>query len=405
MAIFFTLEAIELKVKKQEAVAFEPFEIVVEAQGREVEFDRVERIGGYEVAQSNYVKNTLIINNQISYESRLVLSIYPEDDFVIEPIGAVVDGKRVYTKEMEIKVRKPQSNAQREYFMQLSSDKESVYEKEPILVTVKLFESKERKLLDISYSPPSKKGFFVKQLGNEKKYEEDGYIVYEISYLYYPQKSGTLEIDAATARIGVPVRVRDFFGETVVAKHQKISSNALKIDVKPLPQSVDLVGEADLKVEISNTKVDANEPIFLDIEIKGRANFDDFKGFAIDIDGVTVFEGAKEIEFDHFKQSFSLVAQESFEIPSFEVVLFDTNDETVKVIASEAIAIEVEAKNIRETTKETIIITKEVTALWKIVLGFVLGGFTGVIATIFLMKKRTKRGKKGIEVIAATTLL
>lgn len=381
----------QIKVLNQKVVAKEPLSIVISTYGKDAEFENIDKLGGYTIIEKKELVNTVFLNKDIAYEKRLVVTIVPEESFTIEPIRIKNADKETLTKPLFVEVFPPEDIVGGNYFIELDSSKQKLYVNEPTVVTMRLFENKQKRLLDLLYTPPSKRDFFVKQLGQEKSYVEGDFIVHEVRYLYYPQKEGNLTISGAQARIGIPVRAKDMFGETVVPKHRVIESQAIDVNVAPLPQKVDLVGNVTLESHIGSQKVKANEPIFLEYVLSGEANFDDFKGFAIDIEGATVYEGKTEITPNGFTQNFSIVADKSFQIPPMTIRYFDTTDETVKELQTQTYNVEVATATVKSDAK-TVIVVKEKISLQSVLVAFILGALS-VLGAFFLKSKIKSKEK------------
>lgn len=382
------LHAAQIKLMQEEAVEGENFTIVVAAQGKEIKFLPIDTIGGYDIVKKEQVINTVFINKNVAYEKRLVLTIQPTQPFEIDPVEVMVDGVKEKTQKVTVNVKKARDLTTDKYFITLKAHKNEVFQHEPVQITMQLFELKEKRLLDLLYSPPSKDNFFVKQLGQERSYVENKYVVHEMQYLYYPQVEGNLTIKGAQARIGIPVKAKDMFGQTLIPKHKVIESNDIVINVKPVNEDVDLVGQVTMQTALNGTSLKENEPLFFEITLSGKANFDDFKGFKIEINDATVYEGETKISHNGFKQSFSIVSNKSFKIPVLSVKVFDTKEQKVKTIASKEYQVSIETEK-KETVKE-IIVQKEVISWQIVVLSFFIGTITTVLSGLVIYKYKSK---------------
>gem|GEM_PF-6420287 len=388
----------QIKVLNEKAVANEPLSVVISTYGKDARFEDINSLGGYEIIEKKELVNTVFLNKDIVYEKRLILTIVPQQSFTIEPVHIKNAANETSTKPLFVEVSPPEDIVGGNYFIKLNISKQKLYLYEPATVTMRLFENKQKRLLDLLYTPPSKSGFFVKQLGQEKSYVEGEFIVHEVRYLYYPQKEGNLTIQGAQARIGIPVRAKDMFGETVVPKHRVIESQDIDLEVAPLPEKVDLVGNVKLESSIGSQKVKANEPVFLEFVLSGEANFDDFKGFAVDIENAVVYEGKTQVTPKGFTQSFSIVSNESFQIPQMQVRYFDTADETVKVLQTDAYSVEVATSKIK-TDEKTVVVTKEVVSVHAVLIAFIAGVFSvfGAFFIKYKMKSKEKIKKTSLQ--------
>ncbi|MGM0533579.1 MAG: hypothetical protein ACQERK_03675 [Campylobacterota bacterium] len=368
---------------------------VITAEGKEVEFDDIDTIGGYEIESKQIIDNSVFVNNDIVHQKKLTVTFYPTEDFVIEPISAVVEGQKKTTRKKAFTVEKPNKTLKDSYFITMEAEPKSVYVRQGVEVRVKIAELKDKRLLDIAYTPPSKEGFWVKQKGQEKTYTHSKHLVHELTYMYYPQKEGNLSIRGPKARIGIPQIKEDMFGKTIVPKHTTIFADDIQIRAKALPEDATLVGQMNLQVHISSKNPKADEPVHVDFVLQGPGNYDDFAGFDLQIENATVYEGNQIKKADRYQQSYSVVARRDFVIPSQSVTYFDLEAEKIKTIQSKPVEVVIENKKQSPAASHP----ADTTAADKSGFdtgGFILGALSGLAAAavLFLFQKKTRKNKK-----------
>jgi hypothetical protein len=332
--------------------------LILEATGRDVVFPTIDTIGNYPVegASTSNQSSIKVINGQVQQEHvrKQTLVFTPEKSMTIPSFTIEVDGQSLETDPVELKVVKsaaPTPGVSKKVTLDMVANKKEVYVGEPLLVSIFFNESTKVNLMKVEYHKPAFKGFFVKEIGDEKTYRKGDYIVHELRYLLTPKQEGEITIPAAVARVAERGRRKDdFFGTFFdVPVWSRVVSNSLQIKVKPLPQDTDLVGDFSLTDEVDATEVKANKPVNLTVTIKGEGNLEDFEGPSYEIDGVTVYsDDAKvesRIENNHFVSTWTkkyvFIADQDFTIPAKSFTEFDYKSGTVKTIGTKAYTITV----------------------------------------------------------------
>lgn len=275
--------------------------------------------------------NYQIINGKMSQSVNLtftyILQATTEGEYEIPPATINVDGKEYTSNALQVKVINSQaagsqggkvspqgssnqpsssqitrSQVEREkVFIKAYVNKRNPYQGEEIIVTYKLYFNVSIKEYNYQkgYSFP---GFWSKDLTDEvKQYKEfvDGeeFMVAEMkNTALFPQKSGKITIEPVEMKLLAQVqregsrRIRDpffdsffndpFFNNVYQEVELSIESNALEIDVRPLP--IDnrppgfsgAVGSFNIRSSIDNTKLKTNEPITLKYTISGQGNLE-----------------------------------------------------------------------------------------------------------------------------------
>jgi hypothetical protein len=224
-----------------------------------------------------------IINGKstVAHTTDLILTFTPKKDMDIPSLRVTIDGQTYQTKPKHLRVVKstaPNSVNSGMFSLSMKADKHTVTVGEPLLVTVYFSLRHDVRLSDNpQYNRPEFKGFFVKEIGDEKSYNRGNYRITELRYVLTPQKEGNYTIAPASAKIGVAdTSRRDIFGRYFGTIWKPISSNALEIEVKPLPVDADIVGRFTVESTVDATAVKANKPVNLTVTIDGEGSLDDF---------------------------------------------------------------------------------------------------------------------------------
>ncbi|HZK09179.1 MAG TPA: BatD family protein [Bacteroidales bacterium] len=263
-----------------------------------------------------------IVNGQVSRKSEYVFSYIlqavTDGTFTIPPATIVVDGKSYTSNSIQVKVTKnaaaQQGSGQQksgeattstdDLFLRAQISNSTPYQGEQVVITYKLYTS-----LPISNINTSEinsfPGFWSKDLfQNIKEYPQSRevingqeFVVAEVKKLaLFPQRSGQIVIEPGMLECVAQIRSASrrnssdpffdsffndpFFNSRYQNVEKKLTSNSLKIDVKPLPtqnKPADFsgaVGSFTFESELTSGEVKTNEPVTLRFKLKGRGNIE-----------------------------------------------------------------------------------------------------------------------------------
>jgi len=355
---FSYVREVKVLVSDTEIVSGNVIRLKIRATGDKVVFPNIDEIDGVQVLeQHERITNKFhYMNGVLNKEhTTLILTFAPHHNMTIPSYDVEIDGKTYKTKPVKIKVMAV--NAQNtednnKFFLHLKTDKKSVMVGEPILATVYFSLKFGLKLSENPhYTKPVFKGFFSKEIGDEKVYNEGNRQVTELKYLLTPQYEGDFNVGPARAKIGVPEgNKRDMFGRILGTAWVPIASNRVKIKVTNKPQESDLVGHFSIENTLDMKNVKANKPVNLTIKIAGEGALEDFELPDFEIDGVTVYSNDAEITTDlnnntvhsTYSKTFAFVSDRDFTIPARHISIYDTKSETLKYLEVPSYDIQVE---------------------------------------------------------------
>ena len=335
-------------VSDTEIVAGHVIRLKIRAIGDKVVFPNIEEINAVKVLeQHERITNKFHYMNGVLKKERttLILTFAPHHDMTIPSYDVEIDGKIYKTKPIKIKVMAV--NAQNtednnKFFLHLKTDKKSVMVGEPIIATIHLSLKLGLRLSENPhYTKPVFKGFFSKEIGDEKVYTEGNRQVTELKYLLTPQTTGKFTVGPARAKIGVADKhKRDMFGRVLRTIWMPIASNRVKIEVTKKPQESDLVGSFTIENTLDTKNVKANKPVNLTVKIAGDGTLEDFEFPDFEIDGVTVYNDDAAITTDlsnkgiHsiYRKSFAFISDHDFTIPARRISVYDIKSKTLKYL-------------------------------------------------------------------------
>jgi len=389
----------------------------LEAQGKgDVEFPNITDVNGYTILGVSKSSSTSIINGKYSKTIARTYSFKPTKDVVIPPFTIKIDGTNYTTSSKKISVIKPQPSKQGDNFVvKLKVDKSNLKVGESTKLTL-IFKHKINASADkINVEEPKIENFWVKKIEGVKKYSQGDYIVQELSYLIFAQKSGNFTINPIEVDIGKVQRSQysgGFFNDpffdsmTNNIKWQKIYSNSLNLKVDNLPNGVELYGDFSINATVDKTTVYANKPANLTITVEGIGNLDDIKKFDLDLDDAVVYADNPKINTQlvnnqykgTFSQKIAIIANKDFTIPSISLEFFDKNSNKLKTIQTKPIKIKVLGTSVsnaqpliqtqQPTTKEKVLVKEKIVYKNGVngYLYFIVGLISGIILVYIFQK-------------------
>lgn len=262
------------------------------------------------------------INGKMSQSTSITFTYYlravTEGNFTVAPAKVTVDGKEYQTKELSITVTKEPvrtntnsgseaTQAQTELnendlFIKASVNKRNPYQGEQVILTYKIYTKVPIAQIGIN-KQSNFQGFWMKDLLNPQDVlKQDNEVIGGEQYVtaefrkfaLFPQKSGTLTIDAMELQCVAQIRQANrrssnsfldsffddpFFGGT--RNIQKVlKSNPISINVKPLPESnkpvnfSGAVGEFTFVGVIDKNELKTNDAVNLKFTLSGSGNIE-----------------------------------------------------------------------------------------------------------------------------------
>ena len=349
----FLFAKVDIFVDKNKIDMGQSVTLTIIAQGKEIKFPKISDIKGYKIISKAKSESVNIVGSNIKRVVKLSLSFAPDKNITIDPFEISIDGKIEKTKPVKIVVNKNQKKY-KDISFEIFTDKKEAYVSEPVVVTLKLKISKKLDIVDYRFYPPKFENFWVKRFDDKgtRKYLVDSkdYLIKELKYVIFPQKSGKLKIDPAVIKIATPDTTKDLYGVFItVPKWKTAISNSIELLVKDLPEDVDLVGDFKMEVNVDKNKTLSNKPVNLTIKIYGEGNIENLDEIELDIKDTTIYKDKpKKIEeFINgklkvtFIQKFSIISDKDYTIPPIKIKYFDTKKKEIKILKSKPIKIDI----------------------------------------------------------------
>ena len=347
-------------------------------------------IGPNRSMQSSYQ----MINGHTSQSSSItytyIVAATKGGTFTIPAAHVVVDGKKIASNSLTIKVSGTASSSSRsngggeaeemrevgsrisgsDLFIKVSANKKRVYEQEPILLTYKVYTLVQ--LSQLRGDMPDLKSFYTQEvdLPQQKSFSIETvngrpYRTCTWSqYVMFPQTTGKLHIPAITFEGIVIQQNRNvdpfeaFFngGSGYVEVKKKIEAPGIEIQVDPLPQRPASfsggVGKFNISGQIDKTETKANDPITLRVIVSGTGNlklikqpvitlpkdFDKYEPKVTEQTKLTTagIEGSKIYDILIVPRH-----QGQYDIPPVEFTYFDTTTKRYETVKTETFHLDV----------------------------------------------------------------
>jgi len=372
--------------------------------GEDVTRPNVQRVCDSDVISTSTQTNMQIINGSVSKSFTLNYTFMPQKSCKIEPVEIEIDGKVERSNPLEIEVALQSMTKDADFTLTLSSDKKELFVGEPFELTLTFKQKRDSEAVDIKFSPPEFKGFWVKSEMQPQRYQDAKDSITKIVYTMAPQRAGELKTTKAQIQIASRSGGANGFSTWIpTIKWKSYFSNELTFDVKPLPSGITIAGDFTISATADKEEVDANEPLNVTIDVIGDGNLEDIKSFKPSIEGVAVFDEKISIEKDVLTQRIAFVSERDFVIPSFSIKYFDPKTKETKIASTKEISIKVknakpqEVLNIKkhETQSE---VSEDLKApqigIFASLTLFLSGLALGVLIMFFMKKKNFKREDK-----------
>jgi hypothetical protein len=378
-------------------------------------------VNSYPISGVSNSSSTSIINGTLSKQISKTYTFVPLKSTTIPSYKVFIDSKEYTTKPKKISVLKPtQSKNGDEFKVELSVGDNKLRVGQSTKLIVKFKHKLNAQAQRINLSEPEIDNFWIKKIEGIKKYNQNDYIVQEFAYLITAQKSGIFHIPALQANIGVAKRQRNsmfndaFFSSFASSlRWKKVYSNELEVEVKALPEGLEVYGSFDIKVSVDKKETKPNKPINLTININGKGNLEDIKKFELDIDGAIIYSDEPKVKSSlvngelsgSFTQKIAIISDKDFTIPSIKFKYFDKKSQNVKIVSTQPIRIKIENSNNinynQNSSKRLEIDTNDKSiAEVKVVeksnhllesIYFVVGILVGVFGAVIVMKKNNSK--------------
>lgn len=410
------------------------FKITASGSG-EVLFPVISSIDDFVVQNAGTSSQTTVING--SRKQTLIRSygFKPNKDVTIPSFTITIDGKEYKTQAKKLKKLRIEKTVSSYFDLNIAIDKKDVYVGEEVRFTLKFKYDQNLQVVRLNFEKPQFENFWVKEISSPNQQTTKGKYVYqELNYILFPQKAGKLNIDAI--KIGVEVvdnRGGASYGffNSASTKTIPVYSNELELNIKHLPQGVNLVGDFDITTTIDKSTINQGDAVAYKVEILGRGNIDDIDEKKLQIAQTTIYDNPAVKKFNlvnnkyggKYSKSYSIVGSSNFTIPSIELKYFDKKTKQVKIKKTKSYTIKVngapkqkstlelapkvqsedlepkEVTKVKEVIKTKIVETSDNQKIIYFLIGLLSGSLIFIVYNTFKNKTKDKKDKPIINTV------
>ena len=351
--------------------------LTLSATGSDIEFPKIDKIDNYPVADSGTSTSIVIMNGDMKKTLKRSYSFSPDKNVTIPSFTVKVGGKEYKTQPINVSILDPKTAIKNgaDASLQMVVDKNSSYVGEALNLDLILKLKANSNIAKAQIEPPKFSNLWAKQVGDVQKSQEGNYIVQKYHFIVFPQQSGKITIPPIVAHIAKAQKdaYDPFFGSGMNIsmfggnlEWSKVFSNPVTINVKPLPDNLELYGDFNIKATPDRTKVYAGKAVNLTVTVEGVGNIDDVKKFNFDIPNAVVYADEPKVQSGfrgkeyggRFTQKIAIVGDSNFTIPALELRYFDKNSKKEVVKKTQPINITViggaKVTNVQQTAPKIV---------------------------------------------------
>ncbi len=347
--LLFNFLKAEVKIKAPLTfIENKPYTFEIFASGNKIKFPEIEEIDGNKVDIVSSINGLNVINSKITRNFIRKYSFVPTNDFTIPSLKFIIDNKEILTKNIEVKKQEISKTISKYADFELLVSKDEIYVSEGFRLKLKFKYLDTLNIKGLNLAKFNFDNFWYKQTKEQKEYQEGDYYVYEMEFLVFAQKSGTLVIK--------PFEIVMKFIDNNNFIYKSIYSNELTLKIKELPEKVRLIGEFNIDSSLSKIEVAQGDAISYRLKIDGYGNIDDIEDIKLDIKEATIYDNKPIINtnivqnkyFGTYEKVFSIIPNEDIIIKPITIKYFDKKLQ--KIV--EKSTLEYKVKVIKQNKKE-----------------------------------------------------
>ncbi len=321
--------------------------------GDNIQEPAISKLCDTKVLSTAHSTNMIYDNGKYTKNQMFSYSFAPTASCTIEPISVNIDGVDEQTEPLKLTVSQMKITKDTPFILNMISEKKSAYVGEPIRLILKIKQKKNAQAVDSKFIKPELKNFWIKGQEELKRYQEGEYAVTEIVYIVAAQKSGKLHVGHAQLQIAKRVHSRDAWGSFFAQlQWSNFFSNELDIDIKELPDNINIVGDFKISASLDKLEAAPNDAVNLTLKISGSGNFEDIKSLKPFVDGVNIFEEDATVEAQVvngkyrgiWQQKMAFVSEHDYTIPPIELKYFNPETKNIVTISTKALHVKIKGK-------------------------------------------------------------
>jgi len=294
------------------------------------------------------------------------------------------------------------------YDLNVTVSSQQVHVGEPVRLTYTFARKPKDDAVDYRFAGPGLAHF---QLLSEQSetFILDGNDVWQKSYVVVPLQSGEVAAGEAAMNVAKRAYEKDAWGQWMpTIKWEQHRYDSVALFAAPVPPEISAIGRFTLSATTDKNETESGRPVLLTLSLKGCGNLKTSEPIALKIAGVSVFDEGKTDHavwkegcyYSESNQTFALVGNGDFTIPSIAYRTFDPRQNAVVAAQTLPIAIHVNgAPKKKETESEE----NEMT-VWSLAAGIVIGIIIGAGTTLLWQHRRNREGRVRVDSLRAALI-
>ncbi len=371
-AVFAQQQEIRVRAsleEKQIARGVQTYLIIRIEGGQPDRIPEVIDVPGLTIARKVYSPRITSINGVLKTEVTVMYGVMggkagkfeiPAQSFVIEGVPYTTEPQTIEIVEMT--GQDVVEDSRREYFMTFKAAKTEAFVNELIPIDLHLY-VRGRGTIGSAGRPQfeNKEKFAIIPFPHHQYHVQEKQIDgIPFTSVRFPTRisalsPGTHRLGPASTEAAITRPMNTLFPRKFFEEPRTITSNDLEFTIKPLPEEGrppafdGTVGRFEMQVSATPTKLRVGDPIFLDIKVSGRGNFDSLTAPSVeDSDGWKAYQANRvdDEDRDDIEQTTSfnqvvIPTTEHSQLPPLELAFFDPEAEKYVVLRSEPIALQI----------------------------------------------------------------
>ena len=155
-------------------------------------------------------------------------------------------------------------------------------------------------------------------------------------YTLIAQKAGTLTLHPLKAHIEfIPLKYQKEYNKNHYLQKQDIATQALTLNISPLPQGIQVTGDYTLQTSIDKNQSTQGSPIQFTVSLIGEGNLENLNYLTLHIPHTTIYE----TNITPHSKTFSILSNQDYTIPPIILKYFNQKSKTVMLTSTASYAI------------------------------------------------------------------
>jgi len=155
-------------------------------------------------------------------------------------------------------------------------------------------------------------------------------------YTLIAKKAGTFTLHPLKAHIEfIPLKYQKEYNQNHYLQKKDISTQAIALQVRPLPQGIQVTGDYTLEASLEKNQSTQGSPVQFTVSLTGEGNIENLNFLTLHIPHTTIYEKSTSPH----RKTFSILANQNYTIPPIVLKYFNQKSKTVMLTSTSGYAI------------------------------------------------------------------